>query len=218
MKKALILLSGGLDSTVMLALAIQAGYTCHAISFDYNQNHRIELEAAKAVSAYYGISHQIIQIDPSPFKNSSLVNAGHVPMHRSIDQMNEEGIPSTYVPARNTIFLAYAMGFVELLGIEAIYFGVNKMDRSSYPDCRPEYLKAFQQLLDVAIQQTDEKPKPKLMTPLAEWNKVDIIRQGQHLEVPLHLTISCYSPSSGQACGQCDACILRHDGFQKASS
>ncbi|MFT4551668.1 MAG: 7-cyano-7-deazaguanine synthase [Chlamydiales bacterium] len=214
--KAVVLLSGGLDSTVLLSLAISAGRECHALSFDYGQRHRIELESAKAVAKHYSIKHSIISIDSNAFGNSSLVSDLSVPKNRTAEEMGC-GIPNTYVPARNTLFLAYATGKAELIGAEEIYIGVNAMDRSGYPDCRPEYLAAFQSLLNLSTRQAIEGRAPKLMSPLADLDKTAIISRGQSLDAPIHLSLSCYDPASDAThCGECDACILRQKGFVKA--
>jgi 7-cyano-7-deazaguanine synthase len=214
--KAIVLLSGGLDSTVSLAVALSQGRECHAISFNYGQRHQIELEAAKAVVAHYSIEHSIISIEPTAFGRSSLVTNLSVPKNRSFEEM-EIGIPNTYVPARNTLFLAYATGKAELINAEEIFFGANIMDRTGYPDCRPEYLSTFQKLLNLSTKQAVEGKAPQLVTPLAELDKEAIISLGNKLEAPMHLSLSCYDPiNNGSHCGSCDACILRRQGFLRA--
>lgn len=217
MVKSVILFSGGLDSTVVLALALSQGKECYPISFDYNQKHVIELEAAKKIAAFYQVPHKIVRIDPSAFGKSSLVSSMEVPLDRSIDEMQKNGIPSTYVPARNTLFLAMALGYCEVLGAQEIHFGPNVMDQSGYVDCRPSYINAFQNLMNVATKQAVEGAPPQLLAPLIKLNKTEIIEIGLSLKAPLDLTISCYNANNlGQSCNRCDACILRTDGFKRA--
>jgi 7-cyano-7-deazaguanine synthase len=217
MKKAIVLLSGGLDSTVVLALALSKQRNCLALSFDYQQKHRVELEAAKNIAKHYAVELRTVAIHPSPFTSSSLVAEAEVCKNRSLEEMQTQGIPSSYVPARNTIFLSYALGFAEAFGAEEIYFGANAMDRFGYPDCRPAYLQAFQALMNVATKQAVEGLPPQLVTPLLDLDKAEIIRQGFALNAPLELTMSCYNPLGlYQPCHQCDACVLRAAGYQKA--
>ena len=222
MTKAIILLSGGLDSTVILALALAQGKTCYAISFNYGQRHLIELEAAKKITTYYQVTHKIIHIDPSAFGMSSLVsnnnsNSSHLkmPENRSPAEIEQQGIPNTYVPARNTLFLAYALGQCELEKAQEIHFGPNKMDYTGYADCRPAYLEVFQTLMNLATKQAIEGSPPRLVIPLLHWDKTEIIRQGLALKAPLNMTLSCYNPQKSKPCEQCDACVLRRDGFSK---
>lgn len=208
--KAVILLSGGLDSTVMLALALEQKRHCYTISFDYNQRHRIELESATAIAEHYKVPHQRIKIDPTCFASSALVSKDHIPVNRTLHEIAAGGIPSTYVPARNSIFLAYALGYAELVEAEEIYFGCNIMDRNAYPDCRPAFVEAFQNLINFATKQSVESKPPKLMTPLIDLNKNEIIQQGVRLKAPIHLSFSCYNPTAEDLpCGQCDACVGR---------
>lgn len=214
--KAIVLLSGGIDSTVMLAMAVREGKECHAITFDYNQRHRVELESAKAIAEYYEVPQITIKIDASTFGNSGLVNNKSIPTNRNAAQINVEGIPNTYVPARNTLFLSYAMAHCEILNAQEIHFGCNNMDFFPYPDCRPQYIEAFQEVLNRATRQAIEGDAPKLRTPLIEWDKQEIIRQGALLEIPFELTFSCYNPHLREHCGICDACMLRREGFKKA--
>lgn len=213
MVKAIVLLSGGLDSAVLLALALKQGRECLALSFDYGQRHRVELEYAQKMAIHYGINHQIIPLDLSVFKTSSLVSDISVPKNRSKEEISGGKIPSTYVPARNTIFLAFAMGFAELLNAEEIYAGPNALDAVPYPDCTPVFIQAFQRLLNVATKQATEGLSPRLLTPLINWDKAEIIRQGMALNVPLDMTFSCYDPIEKNPCTLCDSCILRADGF-----
>lgn len=208
--KAVILFSGGVDSTVILALALKRGLECHALSFDYGQRHRVELESAKAIAAHYGVSHQIIVIDPKSFGKSSLVSSLAVPKGRNLEQISAGGIPNTYVPARNTLFLAYALGQAEILEADEIHVGFNALDRNPYPDCRPAFAQAFQGVINVATKQSVEGRAPQLCTPLIDWDKAKIIQEGVALNAPLHMTFSCYDPTpAGKPCGVCDACVLR---------
>jgi 7-cyano-7-deazaguanine synthase len=214
---AIVLLSGGLDSTVSLAIALKNGRKCHALGFDYGQRHRVELEYAQKIADYYGVPYRIICIDSSLFETSSLVSDLSVPKNRSKEQIFSGKIPNTYVPARNTLFLAYAMGQAELLNAQEIYAGPNALD-ACYPDCKPAFLQAFQAVLNVATKQAAEGSPPQLITPLVLWDKAEIIRQGRALGIPFHMTFSCYDPlPTKEACGVCDACVLRADGFAKTS-
>lgn len=208
--KAIILLSGGLDSTVALAIAHAKGRQCFGLSFDYSQRHLVELKAASRIASHYNIPHKVVTIDPSVFGQSALIDKDHpIPTGRTVEEIEKGGIPSSYVPARNTLFLSYAMGFAEMMGAEEIYFGAAASDRFGYPDCRPAFIDAFQGVIDAATN-----GQAKLVTPLKDWDKSEIIRQGEALCAPLHLSISCYNPSSdGIACRICDACILREKGF-----
>lgn len=218
MVRAIILLSGGLDSTVILAQALNLGRECYAIGFNYGQRHVIELEHAKKIAAHYRIPFKIFHLDSTIFKSSALISSeGILPKERTPQEISSQkasNIPSSYVPARNTLFLAYAMGQAELLNAEEIYAGPNALDAVPYPDCRPAFIQAFQGILNVATKQAVEGNPPKLLTPLIHWNKVEIIRQGFLLEAPLHMTFSCYDPiNSKDPCKLCDACVLRADGF-----
>lgn len=217
MVQAVVLLSGGLDSTVMLAWALKQGRKCHALSFDYGQRHRVELEHAEKIALHYNVNIQLIHIDSRIFKSSSLVSDIPIPKNRSQDEISRGKIPNTYVPARNTLFLAYAMALAELLNAQEIYAGPNALDAVPYPDCRPAFIQAFQGVINVATKQAIEGTSPRLLTPLINWNKKEIIRQGMALDVPLHMTFSCYDPlPTKEPCQVCDACILRADGFAKA--
>lgn len=209
---AVILFSGGLDSTVMLAMALEQGKKCYAISFDYGQRHRVELNAAQEIAEYYAVYHRIISIDLSHFNRTSLITQKlAVPKDRTTQQIAEGGIPSTYVPARNTLFLAYALAQAEFLGANEIYFGCNLMDCVPYPDCRPEFIRSFQSVMNCATKQSIEGNAPRLITPLITWDKHRIVREGLALNAPLHLTFSCYDPSPiGKPCLRCDACVLRN--------
>lgn len=214
--KAIVLLSGGIDSTVTLALALEQGRHCHTLAFDYGQTHRIELEAAKKIAAYYGVSHQVIKIDRSALSLSALTGDKVAHKGRSAQQIADGGIPTTYVPARNTLFLAYATAQAEIHDALEIYYGPNAMDCKPYPDCRPEFVAAFQSVLNTASQQAVEGEAPRLVTPLIEWDKTRIVDEGERLSVPFALTFSCYTPSDGAACGSCDACVLRTEAFERA--
>lgn len=216
--KAIILFSGGLDSSVVLALALRRGMKCYAISFDYGQRHKIELQAAQAVLECYKnfeISHTIIPIDPTPFISSHLIGSDKVyATEKKVEQISVESIPSTYVPGRNTLFLAYATAFAEHVGAQEIHFGCNAADHSCYPDCRPEFLKSFQQLLNIATKQALEGKAPQIIAPLAYWDKKRIVSEARVLGVPIELTWSCYSPAVDNIpCRQCDACLLRQQGL-----
>ncbi|MEP6822270.1 MAG: 7-cyano-7-deazaguanine synthase QueC [Chthoniobacterales bacterium] len=216
-KSAVVLLSGGLDSAVTLALAQAQGFETHALSFDYGQRHRIELEAAQRVSASMKVrDHRVAKIDLRVFGGSALTDDIAVPHERSADEMTH-GIPITYVPARNTIFLSYALGWAEVLGAENIFIGVNAVDYSGYPDCRPEFLRAFQHLASVATKAGVGGHSLQIHAPLLALSKAEIIRQGTDLGVDFALTHSCYDPSAdGAACGSCDSCQLRLKGFRDA--
>lgn len=213
--KTIVLFSGGIDSTVALAMAIQQGRQCHAVSFDYGQRHRLELECAKAIAAHYNVPHLVIKIDPAPFATSSLVNAAlTIAQDRSVAEITVAGTPNTYVPGRNTLFLAYALSLAEAVNADEIVIGANAMDASPYPDCRPQYFEAFQALANCATQQAIEKCGPKIVTPLLYWDKKAIVDKGRSLGAPLEMTFSCYAPTAENApCGHCDACILRKLAF-----
>ncbi len=217
MVSAVVLLSGGLDSAVTLALAQAQGFETHALSFDYGQRHRIELEAAQRVAASMKVrDHRVARIDLRVFGGSALTDDIAVPHERSADEMTH-GIPITYVPARNTIFLSYALGWAEVLGAGNIFIGVNAVDYSGYPDCRPEFLRAFEHLAAVATKAGVDGNSLQIHAPLLALSKAEIIRQGTDLGVDFALTHSCYDPSEdGVACGSCDSCQLRLKGFRDA--
>ena len=217
-KNAVVLLSGGLDSTTVLAVARRDGYRCHALSFDYGQRHDIELEAAKRVAGAYGVErHVVTRIDLRAFGGSALTASVDVPKGRSADEM-EDGIPVTYVPARNTIFLSFALAFAETLEASDIFIGVNALDYSGYPDCRPEYIAAYENMANLATRAGVEgRTRTVVHTPLMELSKAGIIRLGMSLGVDYGLTHSCYDPRGGGApCGGCDSCLLRAKGFAEA--
>ncbi|MFK8018654.1 MAG: 7-cyano-7-deazaguanine synthase QueC [Pseudomonadales bacterium] len=217
-KKSVVLLSGGLDSSTVLSIAKQEGYECYALSFNYGQRHSFELEAAAAVAAATGVAeHLVADIDLRMFGGSALTAEIDVPKERSNNEIGE-GIPITYVPARNTVFLSFALAWAEVLGADDIYIGVNAVDYSGYPDCRPEYIEAFQTMANLATKAGVEgKQKIKIRMPLAELSKAQIIEQGISLGVDYGITSSCYDPlPSGQPCQHCDSCILRAKGFAEA--
>lgn len=216
-KKAVVLLSGGLDSTTVLAIAKSEGYKVYALSFRYGQRHDIELEKAEKIAAHFGVvDHAVISIDLRRIGGSALTSDIAVPKERSISEM-EQNIPVTYVPARNTIFLSFALGWAEVLGISDIFIGVNALDYSGYPDCRPEYIAAFERLANLATSAGVEKRLSfHIHTPLIQLTKAEIIKLGISLSVDYSLTHSCYDPIEGNACGRCDSCLLRLKGFQEA--
>jgi 7-cyano-7-deazaguanine synthase len=217
-KKAVALASGGIDSSTVLALAIKQGFELYALSFDYGQRHRCELEAAGRVVRSLGIKHHVVAaIDLRAFGGSALTADMAVPKNRDAAQMSDE-IPITYVPARNTIFLSYALGWCEVLQAEDIFIGVNAVDYSGYPDCRPQFLEAFEQLADLATKAgVEKKAKYHIHAPLLHMSKGQIIRTGLEAGVDFSLTHSCYDPSpEGLACGACDSCIIRRRGFADA--
>ncbi len=216
--KAVCLLSGGLDSSTCTAFAAKEGYECYALSFDYGQRHSVELEAAVRVAAALGVAeHRIIRIDLGSFGGSALTADIAVPKGRSTAEMGQ-GIPVTYVPARNTVFLSIALAWAETLGASDIFIGVNAIDYSGYPDCRPEFIEAFARLANLATKATVEgRSRIRIHTPLIRLSKADIIRLGADLGVDFSLTHSCYDPSpDGKACGACDSCLLRRKGFEEA--
>ncbi|RMI15143.1 MAG: 7-cyano-7-deazaguanine synthase QueC [Calditrichaeota bacterium] len=215
---AVVLLSGGLDSTTTLAIARHEGYAPYALTFRYGQRHEIEIEAARKVAAHLGArEHVIVDIDLRKFGGSALTADIEVPKGREMEDISR-GIPVTYVPARNTIFLSFALAWAEVLEAQDIFIGVNAIDYSGYPDCRPEYIEAFQRMADLATKAGVEgRQKLTIHTPLIHMTKADIIRKGIELGVDYSLTSTCYDPDpDGVACGECDACILRLKGFAEA--
>lgn len=217
--KAIILLSGGIDSTVILSLGLQRGLECIALSFDYRQRHRIELSSAQAVCCHYGVPHHILTLPEASFQQSALCSDLPMPPAKSLDEVKNRGISSTYVPARNTLFLAFALGQAEIYRAGEIHFGMNAADRNNYPDCRPEFAAAFQNLINVATKQSVEGEAPQLVTPLIDLHKPEIIKLGLSLGSPLELTHSCYAPIHGkEPCQTCDACLLREEGFASLNS
>jgi 7-cyano-7-deazaguanine synthase len=211
-----VLVSGGLDSATTLAIAVRDGFEPYALSFDYGQRHRIEVEAAKRVAASLGArEHRFGAIDLRVFGGSALTEEIVVPKDREAKAADE--IPTTYVPARNTIFLSYALAWCEVLGAEDIFIGANAVDYSAYPDCRPAFISAFEQLAAVATKAGVEGTRFRIHAPLISLSKADIIRQGAELGVDFSLTRSCYDPAAdGLACGACDSCRIRLEGFRSA--
>lgn len=214
MKKAIILLSGGLDSATVLASAKQQGYELHTLSFDYGQKNRFEFLAAEKIASLNKVkSHRQITIKLGQIGGSSLTTAEKVEKNRSFENIGKD-IPATYVPARNTIFLSYALACAEVIPSQDIFIGANQLDFSGYPDCRPDYFQAFQKVANLATRLGAANNKIKIHTPLIDLNKSQIIELGMKLGVDYSLTVSCYDPNStGQACGECDACKLRLRGF-----
>ena len=211
--KAVVLVSGGLDSSTVLALALQQGYRCYTLSFDYGQRHRSELEAAKRVSELMKVEeHKIVRLDLGTIGGSALTDT-------TIDVPEQEtaGIPVTYVPARNTVFLSIALGWAEVLEADTIFLGVNAVDYSGYPDCRPEYISSFEIMANLATRAGVEGNKLSLQAPLIDMTKGEIISAGASLGVDYSQTVSCYQASiEGLACGKCDSCRLRIEGFNQA--
>lgn len=212
-KRAVVLLSGGLDSATCLAMAQADGYTCHTLAFDYGQRHRVELAAAERLSCAMGAaSHRVVELGLRQIGGSALTDDSI-----AVPEEASEGIPVTYVPARNTVFLALALGLAEVLDAQAIYIGVNAVDYSGYPDCRPAFIEAFQQMADLATRAGTGGHGPRLATPLIDLSKAEIIRRGTALGVDYGLTVSCYqADEQGRACGKCDSCRLRARGFADA--
>ena len=212
-KKAIVLVSGGLDSATCLALAKQQGYDCYALSFDYGQRSRSELNAAQQVAKSAGvIDHKVISLGLDALGGSALTDTSI-----AVPEGGTEGIPATYVPARNTVFLSYGLAWAEVLDADALFIGVNSLDYSGYPDCRPEFIEAYAQMMNLATKKGVEGGKISLQTPLIHLSKAEIIKTGTRLQVDYSLTVSCYqADENGAACGVCDSCLLRKAGFAKA--
>ena len=213
-KTAVVLLSGGLDSATILAVAVSEGYACHCLSFDYGQKNRLELEAARRIAAGKAVSHRVTEVQLGAFGGSALTSPDiGVPKNRET-----AGIPITYVPARNTIFLSYGLALAEVVGAEALFIGVNSVDYSGYPDCRPEFIAAFQKMANLATRRAVEGEPVAIRAPLQNLDKGGIIKWGTSLGVDYSQTLTCYEPalSDGLACGECDACRFRREGFRKA--
>ena len=219
MRNAVVLLSGGLDSATVLAIAKAQGFAVHALSVHYGQRHKVELDAARRVARAIGAAeHREVGLDLSGFGGSALTADIAVPTHRSTEEM-ATGIPVTYVPARNTVFLSLALAWAEVLGTGDIFLGVNAVDYSGYPDCRPEFIEAFQRMARLGTRAGAQGGEITIHTPLIALSKADIIRRGLALGVDYGLTISCYQPDAdGTACGVCDACALRRKGFAEAGA
>lgn len=213
MKNAVVLFSGGMDSTTCLAYAKSQGFNCYALSFNYGQKHSAELNAAKKIAAALGAQHIVVELPISQFGGSAITDSQFdVP-----DSKDSVGIPITYVPARNTIFLAFALGWAEVLKANDIFIGVSSVDYSGYPDCRPEYIEAFQHLAKLATKVGVEEGKIKINTPLINLSKAETIQLGASLNVDYGMTVSCYrADTKGHACGKCDSCALRKKGFLEA--
>ena len=216
-RPAVVLLSGGVDSTTTLAVAARQGFELNALTFRYGQRHEIEVEAARRVARTFRVArHEIVTLDLRRFGGSALTGDIAVPKDRAPDEI-ARGIPVTYVPARNTIFLSYALAWAEVLGSDDVFIGVNALDYSGYPDCRPEFLEAFQQVIWTGTRSGVEHREPRIVAPLAMLSKADIIRRGLALGVDYAITHSCYDPDEGgRACGGCDSCRLRREGFREA--
>lgn len=212
-KRAVVLFSGGLDSTTLLAQALSEGYEAYALSFDYGQRHQSEIKAALALSKEIGAQdHKLISLDLRAIGGSALTDE-----QIDVPEAASDGIPVTYVPARNTVFLSIAMGYAEVLGAHSIFIGVNAVDYSGYPDCRPEYIEAFQKMADLATKEGIEGESIRIETPLVNLSKAEIIKLGTKLGVQYQDTVSCYQANSeGAACGKCDSCRLRQEGFLAA--
>jgi 7-cyano-7-deazaguanine synthase len=213
MAKAVILLSGGMDSATCLGIARRDGYECYALSFDYGQRHRVELDAARAVAAAIGtVTHRIVKLELGDLGGSALTDDSI-----KIPDRPGPGIPVTYVPARNTVFLAIALGWAEVIEADRVYVGVNAVDYSGYPDCRPEYIEAFQRMANIATKCGVEGRPTQIEAPLIDLGKDEIIQLGAGLGVDYALTVSCYrADGHGRACGRCESCRLRRKGFEKA--
>lgn len=218
-KPAVVLLSGGLDSTTCIAIARDEGFTPYALSFNYGQRHSIELDCAnKVASTYNAARHVVAEIDLRAFGGSALTADIDVPKHDSAEEVTTD-IPITYVPARNTIFLSYGLAFAEVVGASDIFIGVNSLDYSGYPDCRPEYIEAFTRMANLATRAGVEGNQLSIHTPLAQMTKAQIVAKGIELGVDYGMTFSCYDPGNdGSACGHCDSCLLRLRGFAEAGA
>lgn len=217
-KKAVVLVSGGLDSATTLAIAKDQGYDCYAMSFNYGQRHLVELESAKAVASAMGaIEYKVVHLGLDDIGGSALTDE-NIAVPQNVEENISAHIPVTYVPARNTVFLSLALGWAEVLDAEAIFIGVNAVDYSGYPDCRPEYIDAFQSMANLATKKGVEGQLIKIETPLIHLTKAEIIQKGSELGVDYAQTLSCYAPDAeGLACGLCDSCRLRKQGFEAAN-
>ncbi len=215
--KAVVLASGGLDSTVTAAMARREGYTLYLLTIRYGQRHHAEIQKAREIAAWLGAAeHKVLQLDLHEFGGSALVGSGDIPKNRS-DQERQTGIPSTYVPARNTIFLSLALAYAEIVDASCIFIGANVLDYSGYPDCRPEFLQAFERVAGLGTKKGTDGQTIQIKAPLLLLSKTQIIQQGRVLGVPFDLTHSCYDPrDDGLACGQCDSCMIRLQGFRDA--
>ena len=215
--KAVVLASGGLDSTVAAAMARHEGYALYLLTIEYGQRHHVEIQKARDMAAWLApVEHKILRFDLQEFGGSTLVGSGDVPKNRS-DQERQTGIPSTYVPARNTVFLSLALAYAEATDASCIFIGANVLDYSGYPDCRPEFLRAFEEVARLGTRKGIHGDTVRIKAPLLLLSKTEIIQRGVALGVPFELTHSCYDPrEDGSACGQCDSCLIRLKGFQEA--
>lgn len=219
-RKAVVLSSGGIDSTTVMAIAQSKGKQIYSLSFRYGQRHSIELEASRKIARAFKVKeHKIIDIDLRQFGGSALTDEINVPKHETMDEISRETIPITYVPARNTIFLSYAMAWAEVLKAQSIYIGVTAVDYSGYPDCRPQFIEAFEKMANLATRTgVTKQTMLKIETPLINLSKARIIKTGNDLGVDYSMTISCYDPDKmGRSCGRCDSCLHRIKGFQEAN-
>jgi 7-cyano-7-deazaguanine synthase len=217
-RKAVVLLSGGLDSTTVAAIAKQQGYAVYALSFDYGQSHKLELESAARVAQNLGLAqHAVVKVDLRSFGGSALTSDTPIPKHRSAAEIGN-GVPVTYVPARNTVFLSLALAWAETLGATDIFVGVNALDYSGYPDCRPEFITAFERMANLGTKiGTEGGARIRIHAPLISMTKKEIVETGLSLGIDYSITTTCYDPSpTGEACGACDACLLRLKGFEQA--
>lgn len=218
MKKAVVLLSGGLDSATAMAMAIDEGFEVYAMSFDYGQRHSVELDCAAGQAKGSAQEFRVVEIDLRAFGNSALTDDIDVPKHDDVGELTDD-IPVTYVPARNTVFLSYALAWAEVLGADDIFIGVNALDYSGYPDCRPEFIAAYEKMANLATVAGVQGRKMTVHTPLIDLTKGEIIRRGLELGVDYAKTTSCYDPApDGRACGRCDSCLLRKKGFADAGT
>jgi len=213
-KKAIVLLSGGIDSTATLVYAIKKGFECYAISFDYNQKHKIELEYAKEIAIKYkAIEHKIVQIDIGILAKSALLSgSSEVPKYKNINEL-PQNIPVTYVPARNILFLSYALSWAESIKANNIFIGANKDDYQGYPDCRPDFYKKFEELANIGTSFVDKNGKIKIMTPFINSTKEEIIIFGKNNDIDFSKTFTCYDPINGKPCGKCYSCLVRQNAF-----
>ena len=216
--RAVVLLSGGIDSTTTLAVAVDEGLECHALSFEYGQSHSFELRCARKVSKALGaVDHVVMKIELGTLAGSALTGDGPLPVRRSLEEIGK-GIPDTYVPARNTIFLALALARAEALDASEVFIGANAVDYSGYPDCRPEYIDAFERMANLATRRAVEGGVTRIRAPLIDLTKAGIIELGTRLGVDYSMTSSCYNPGpAGEQCSECDSCIIRRKGFEEAS-
>jgi len=216
-KKAVVLLSGGLDSTTVVAIAKKQGFAVYALSLDYEQNHKQELDSAARVAKELGVAqHAVVKVDLRSFGGSALTSDQPIPKHRSAAEIGQ-GVPVTYVPARNTVFLSLALAWAETLGATDLFLGVNALDYSGYPDCRPEFIGAFERMANLGTKMGAEGSHIRIHAPLISMTKKEIVQTGLSLGLDYSITTTCYDPAAtGEACGACDACLLRLKGFQEA--